>query len=340
MRKRFIHSLVSVWSLTALALVCPHEAEAGQSKKAPEPLPANVVKAWQAAGGKAGWMSLPGRRVVGNDHLLFTAQPAAHAVPGFRFERWQPGSLAGLAAPARAFGLDLKGSTITDEGLKELAAFRSLTVLNLHGTKVTDAGLKELAGLKKLTMLELPATTDEALRKLRELGLLQTLPGAWRLAPSIQLLSVGGTPLRAGSAEEILLLDLHGTQVTDAGLKELAGCKNLATLNLTESRKITGTGLKELSGLNKLTELHLFGARGLTPAGLNGLAGIQSLTTLHLDFTDVNDAGLRELACLKNLTVLTLVNVAKVTDAGVADLQRALPKCKIQRRDDRDFPDF
>jgi internalin A len=340
MREHIIRSLMTVWSMTAGALLCPLQAATGQAKKAPEPLPANIVNTWQAAGGKVGWMSLPGRRVAGNDHLVFTAEPAAHSVPACRFERWQPGVLARLAAPAQAFGLDLKGSTITDEGLKELTGFRHLTVLNLHGTKVTDAGLKQLAGLKNLTMLELTATTDETLRKLREFGLLQALPGAWRLAPSIQLLSIGGTPLRAGSAEQIILLDLPDSQVTDAGLKELADCKTLATLNLTQSHKITGTGLKYLAGLKKLTELNLFGIRGLTPAGLKELARIKSLTTLHLDYTDINDAGLKQLASLKNLTVLTLLNALKITDAGVDALQKALPKCRIQRRDDRAFPDF
>ena len=38
----------------------------------------------------------------------------------------------------------LSNTKVTDAGLKELAALKSLTDLNLSNTKVTDAGLKEL----------------------------------------------------------------------------------------------------------------------------------------------------------------------------------------------------
>jgi Leucine-rich repeat (LRR) protein len=45
----------------------------------------------------------------------------------------------------------------------------------------------------------------------------------------------------------------------------------------------------------------------------------------------VTDADLKELAHLKNLTTLNL-SFTKVTDAGVRELQKALPKCSIRRR--------
>ncbi|HEV3438242.1 MAG TPA: hypothetical protein VG122_12835 [Gemmata sp.] len=44
----------------------------------------------------------------------------------------------------------------------------------------------------------------------------------------------------------------------------------------------------------------------------------------------MTDMGLKELAQLKKLAVLDLA-VTKVTDAGVAELQKALPQCKIWR---------
>jgi internalin A len=339
MRKRYSRSFMIVWALAVLTMVWARQADAAQEKKAPESFPENVAKAWQGAGARVGWMWLPGRRINGNDHLFFTTAAVAHSAPTFRFEQWQPGVLPKLPVPAQSFGLDFKGGAMTDDGLKELAGLKNLTMLNLHGTKVTDAGLMELAGLKNLTVLELPVITDETLRKLRTLGLLHTLPGAWRLAPA-HTLPVGVSPLRAKSAAEIIWLDLTDPQVTDAGLKELADCKNLALLNLTGTRKITGSGVKELAGLKNLNELLLFSAGGLTDAGLKDLASLKSLTKLNLSYTNITDKGLKELAGMKSLTILEVIGVVSVTNAGVGELRKALPKCDIRQRDPLDFGDF
>jgi hypothetical protein len=48
----------------------------------------------------------------------------------------------------------------------------------------------------------------------------------------------------------------------------------------------------------------------------------------HLDQCQITDAGLEHLKGLKNLKAVNL-RATKVTDAGVADLQKALPNCKI-----------
>jgi len=44
----------------------------------------------------------------------------------------------------------------------------------------------------------------------------------------------------------------------------------------------------------------------------------------------VTDAGLKELISLKNLQTL-LLGGTQVTDAGVVELRKALPKCVINR---------
>ena len=51
---------------------------------------------------------------------------------------------------------------------------------------------------------------------------------------------------------------------------------------------------------------------------------------VNLAGTKVTDAGLKELKDLKQLTYLQLGHTG-VTDDGVADLQKALPGCKISR---------
>jgi hypothetical protein len=171
------------------------------------------------------------------------------------------------------------------------------------------------------------------------------------------------------SPEEVTRIDLAKSDVADAGLKRLAGLKNLETLELSDT-KITAQGLKNLAGLKKLTTirleerqmsdanlralreaglLHAVSAasadrkrptsalevtslslcRGpLTDAGLKELAELKNLTWLDLRDTQVTDAGLKELAALKSLERL-LLQGNRVSRAGVADLQKALPKCKI-----------
>lgn len=64
--------------------------------------------------------------------------------PGFRFRSWKSGVLANLPVPAQSFGLDLSFTSFGDEGVKELAAFKSIYILNISSTPLTEAGRKEL----------------------------------------------------------------------------------------------------------------------------------------------------------------------------------------------------
>src|SRR5829696_8166995 len=69
---------------------------------------------------------------------------------------------------------------------------------------------------------------------------------------------LGGTVDRDETApgKPINRVDLSGTKVTDAGLKELAPLKNLTVLYL-DYTQVTDAGLKELAPLTKLTTLNL-----------------------------------------------------------------------------------
>jgi len=69
----------------------------------------------------------------------------------------------------------------------------------------------------------------------------------------------------------------------------------------------------------------------VTDAGLKDVATLKNLWSLHLLFcTGVTDAGLKELAGLKNLHSVYLSGT-QATDAGIAELQKALPACRISR---------
>ncbi len=84
---------------------------------------------------------------------------------------------------------------------------------------------------------------------------------------------LGGRIIRVRVAKDqpIVRVELSRTKVTDAGLKHLAGLKQLRTLYLDHT-KVTDAGLKHLSGLRQLQWLHL-GHTQVTDAGLKHLAG-------------------------------------------------------------------
>jgi hypothetical protein len=69
----------------------------------------------------------------------------------------------------------------------------------------------------------------------------------------------------------------------------------------------------------------------VTDKGLKDLNQLKGLATLGLGRTEVTDMGLKELNELKQLKELILVGCMNVTDAGVKELQKALPECKILR---------
>ncbi|MFM8272360.1 MAG: restriction endonuclease subunit S [Gemmata sp.] len=260
--------------------------------------------------------------------------------------------------------LELTGNRVTDAGLKELAALTNLTYLDLRNTPVTDAGLEELAPLEHLAQLDLTDTpvTDAGLKRLVRLqnltglGLFRTrvtheglgelanfnkLTSVWLsevtdrtlgVLREVHRLPVLGNAEAAGNGrpimpEDVIRLNLDGTQVTDAGLRELAAFKNLTNLYLGGS-PVTDAGLKELAVFKNLTTLTLHDTR-VTDDGLKELAPLKNLATLTVPCR-ITDDGLKELAPLKSLTTLYL-GCTCVTDAGVQELQRALPRCKIEK---------
>ncbi|MCI0462651.1 MAG: hypothetical protein L0Z62_37355, partial [Gemmataceae bacterium] len=75
-----------------------------------------------------------------------------------------------------------------------------------------------------------------------------------------------GVLARLPSPQRGFGLDLSGSKVTDAGLKELAALKHLQWLDLDQT-KVTDAGLKELAALKQLQTLSLSRTK-VTDAGL------------------------------------------------------------------------
>ena len=104
-------------------------------------------------------------------------------------------------------------------------------------------------------------------------------------------------------------------------LKELPQLRSLKLFYETDG------GLSLLKHMDKLETLELPG-NSITDAGLVHLKGVTGLQELNLNMTKITDAGLVHLKDLTKLKRLRL-HLTDVTGAGVADLQKALPNCKI-----------
>lgn len=148
----------------------------------------------------------------------------------------------------------------------------------------------------------------------------------------------------------IVLIDLHGTAVTNADLAILKGLRDLRFLDLRLT-KITDEGVAKLKNLTGLQTLNLFrtqlsdkglaqlrkltllqtlliGGTQITDAGLTYLKSFTNLRKLSLFQTKVSDAGIASLKALIKLETL-LIGGTNITPAGVAELQRTLPRLRF-----------
>jgi internalin A len=218
--------------------------------------------------------------------------------------------LAHVARHADLTHLDLSGTGVTDAGLKHLAACRELVELNLSDTRVTADGLKALACLPRL----------------RKLNLSQNFGLEREAEPERHGLSATGATDRElevlAACTELRELTLTGAQVTDAGLKHLAGLKKLATLDLIACRELTGAGLRPLVALTALN----LSCTPLGDTGLEYLAGLKRLTRLNLSSTRVRGPGLKHLVGLHNLADLDLSYNYLQNDSG--ELIARLPQLR------------
>ncbi len=76
-----------------------------------------------------------------------------------------------------------------------------------------------------------------------------------------------GAYVKVNEQGEILLVNLNGTQITDAGLVHLEGLTSLQELNLDNTHQITDAGLVHLEGLTSLRMLFLHNTQ-ITDAGV------------------------------------------------------------------------
>lgn len=123
-------------------------------------------------------------------------------------------------------------------------------------------------------------------------------------------------PSLAKEHPNLRVLQLVGTNVTDADLVHLRGLAKLEGLGL-KGTAVTGSGLAQLASLRRLEYVNLSDTR-LSDAEMPALGKLTGLTGMNLSNTKITDAGLIHLKSIGRLTKLNLTGTA-VTAAGVEE---------------------
>jgi WD40 repeat protein len=142
--------------------------------------------------------------------------------------------------------------------------------------------------------------------------------------------SVTGIFFRAG------LFDLpESYRFVNRDLKLLQRFPHLRSLALTHTQ-ITDVGLAELRGLRELSDLDL-SANPIGNVALKWLEHLPALEKLNLDDTQVTDAGLDHIAAMKKLTTVYLRDT-RVTAEGVRRLKQRRTGLKVVGTDEKAKP--
>jgi hypothetical protein len=224
-----------------------------------------------------------------------------------------------------------------------------ITSLRFEGGKITRSGLALLKKFPDVKDLDFRFTTahDTDFAVLKEL-------------PNVETMTFHSTFLRDTGLEclsksmKLKKLDLTWTQSTPVGLEHLKGLPELRTLSL-ERLKLEAPDAVRLSGLTQLESLavHYGSMDAGTVQAIAKLTNLKQLAFLDAGLDDAWAAPLGRLTNLETLTVSSALSDAKSTDAllvhlkglrqlktlnlrgtrvtesGVAELQKALPQTEI-----------
>src|SRR6185436_18408164 len=192
----------------------------------------------------------------------------------------------------------------------------------------SEVALTRGSGMKRLS-LSLAFLACAAVTRAQEEQLPTVAAADAAAVQKINGLGGGAMPLAANTNLLSVNFSLAGAKIDDAALESLKGVsEQLVWLNLANT-SVTDAGLKGLAGFKNLRRLHLE-KTGIGDEGLASVKGLAELQYLNLYSTKVTDKGLAHLGGLKKLKNVYLWQTA-VTDAGAADPAKAVPGLYINR---------
>lgn len=233
-------------------------------------------------------------------------------------------------------GVSLRGTSVSDEQLRNFEGLTKLNSLNLDGVEIGDLGVRALAALPLVELtLNNTGISDAGLeyvakiRTLQKLRLDNTLiegPGLAQLKSLEKLreLSLLGCPVKNDGVsvlqhlKGLRKLSLANTDIRDEGMDFVGGLTDLEFLDLT-STDITDKGLASLKGLPNLRELVLDYSFRFSDEGMKHLSGLTNLRHLSLLRTPLTDKAMPALAGLTLLETLNL-DYTNVGDKGLEEI--------------------
>ena len=126
--------------------------------------------------------------------------------------------------------------------------------------------------------------------------------------------------LTQADLEKVPGLSLESHQLTD--VKDLEKLPQLKALDLSSNK------LTSVNGLEKLTKLTMLNLNDNQLTDVKGLENLTQVERLHLESNQLTSV--KGLENLKQLKKLNLKNNPDLTKAQIDQLQKALPKCKIE----------
>jgi Leucine-rich repeat (LRR) protein len=225
----------------------------------------------------------------------------------------------------------------TDDQVPILLSMKALSVLTIKDTKITPAGFEQLKkGLPTCHIIsdhgnyvpKAPRANDQeiaewVLSRKGRVGIEGELS---------QFVDIKELPKREMTIRSVSLGKSYGDgKLVDADLAKLAGLKSIGYLSLSGAKNITDDGLQHLAGLTSLTWLDVSDCPKISGKGNVHLAKLTKLQTLGV--CAQSDDDLTPILGLKGVYQLFL-NKTKITAAGLAKIQAALPDLKVLHLDD------
>lgn len=172
----------------------------------------------------------------------------------------------------------MKGTTLTDACLDEIAAAPNLTVVQLYDVPITNDGVRRLRRLKNLACLSLNRSqvdrlddigTFTALTQLALIGCaiedddlasLKTLPKLRSLNLEDTLITDVGADVLANQPS-LVWIELTGTDITNASLPMFARMPTLGYLDLSNTKVTPGASTAFAAAHPSMSVIHPFGPR-------------------------------------------------------------------------------